>query len=851
VIGGRESLCERSDWNLSVNIIYTHATPRSIMPIDMEYYESFGNPPSPECWVSIDVDEDFFRATEHALPYEPSPDGDGQRRVLALIWLEMCARDCKAQDSRSWARLPFLSTCLDLNALRDLLEAMIEEGLLDPIDSDPPDTDIHVFESITEFAKTSDQKVHAMLEGGKPQVVFDDTCFDSFDAHSAAQAGLAWLDKLSVAQLVRDEGTMRAYVELGLLVGPRALARERMVPEGQLFMAAGSPHGGELLSVVRAFYGTTTNMTAQLLGPRLGDFLSTSRWPRPYDLEFSSMEEYLMDLPARSKWQKATRSEWLPLVSSKLDAAVGQLPQLSRILRDHRGSPAMLSRDIHVLGDACLGGEASTRLPLYRIADIESSLSAHYEDYINSRITAGDSTVDMVKSVARLLRVEEGAGGSTDPAATGPDAAEKVVAPKRGQVRRAVLEGSFARLEAKWLPRLKDPDYDRKDNLTLYDECFTARSVLPKAVLLQKPGSKLPIYYSESSFLDVLKDETSSFRLYLGQAIAFDEDENEVPEELETFQLAEEPTKLTRELKWGEIDILNDVLLQVRGEELTTHFKHHSRAKLYHVRYTMELAQRTMGKYFAALGFPPIVPKGQGWSYRTFMSKMLKLNDAKMSMESAVAAGMDAAVDEYVAEAMAASAATYDRIVYGSSPADKFLGAWLESTQPVYVKIEKALKALKEVKPFKSALPMLFGGTSTAPMMPGFEEPRERRERQRDTPPGGGKPGKGKDVVKQAPPGDGKKYTVADCNNSKAARLKLNPKNVFYYDDGKFSMRTILVDWPGICAKQGWDSNACCGPVQCSLTTNKVRDYTCMDADHGCAAAQARPLGHPKPIAFA
>lgn len=36
-------------------------------------------------------------------------------------------------------------------------------------------------------------------------------------------------------------------------------------------------------------------------------------------------------------------------------------------------------------------------------------------------------------------------------------------------------------------------------------------------------------------------------------------------------------------------------------------------------------------------------------------------------------------------------------------------------------------------------------------------------------------------------------------------RVKLNPKGVFYYNNGSHSMKSHLFDWKGICDKYGWD----------------------------------------------
>ena len=123
------------------------------MPIDIDYDEALGNRPAPECWASIDKGEDFYRATAKALPYEPSPDGNAERSVVALVWLERCVRKCRTSDPCGWPRMPYLSTCVHLDFIRTVIESMVEDGLLEPTKDDPDDSDIHIFGSPTEFTR--------------------------------------------------------------------------------------------------------------------------------------------------------------------------------------------------------------------------------------------------------------------------------------------------------------------------------------------------------------------------------------------------------------------------------------------------------------------------------------------------------------------------------------------------------------------------------------------------------------------------------------------------------------------------------------------------------------------------
>ena len=55
--------------------------------------------------------------------------------------------------------------------------------------------------------------------------------------------------------------------------------------------------------------------------------------------------------------------------------------------------------------------------------------------------------------------------------------------------------------------------------LTMFDECFMAETVLPKAILISTPGVSLTALRSESDFLEALKDERDS--LGLGAIVAW------------------------------------------------------------------------------------------------------------------------------------------------------------------------------------------------------------------------------------------------------------------------------------------------------------------------------------------
>eukprot|EP00966_Prymnesium_polylepis_P228546 5289553-Prymnesium_polylepis.1 len=66
-------------------------------------------------------------------------------------------------------------------------------------------------------------------------------------------------------------------------------------------------------------------------------------------------------------------------------------------------------------------------------------------------------------------------------------------------------------------------------------DVLTAPTVLPKVVLLTSTSSRASPYTQLSDFLNLLKDKQTNMLLYLGQSLAFDEEEGEVAEHMEQF----------------------------------------------------------------------------------------------------------------------------------------------------------------------------------------------------------------------------------------------------------------------------------------------------------------------------
>jgi hypothetical protein len=134
-----------------------------------------------------------------------------------------------------------------------------------------------------------------------------------------------------------------------------------------------------------------------------------------------------------------------------------------------------------------------------------------------------------------------------------------------------------------------------------------------------------------------------------------------------------------------------------------------------------------------------------------------------------------------------------------------------------------------------------------APSIPGFDAhateatPLRKRSEAEDGPPSRTRDKKNK---KRANRGDDDAGRDSEAEDGKVKqkgplkdmlredRLRRNPSNILYYEDGKYSKGKFMVDWPGVCRKYGWDAGQLCGPVVMSGNTVKGREYDCMDATH-------------------
>eukprot|EP00966_Prymnesium_polylepis_P238578 5517389-Prymnesium_polylepis.1 len=128
---------------------------------------------------------------------------------------------------------------------------------------------------------------------------------------------------------------------MNLILGPRGVDSDRTRAGTQLRMVAGSDTGGLLATALRDYFSLDASVEAEAVVDQIAEFLSATKWEAPYNLAFSTLKEYALDVPRRAKWQRADREEWTVIARTKIVRALPKLSTLYQIFLDVEDQPAM------------------------------------------------------------------------------------------------------------------------------------------------------------------------------------------------------------------------------------------------------------------------------------------------------------------------------------------------------------------------------------------------------------------------------------------------------------------------------------------------------------------------------
>jgi hypothetical protein len=802
--------------------------------IDLEYDEDRGNSARPDCPLSISREEDFYTATANVMGYETPEDGDDFYAIAPHLAFERLAREARVEDPDGLSGTRLLPACLHVNFLADVIDAAIELGVLTGGDEDGDD--VRVFATYEELLAAFDAVIQENPE--EARFLPDSGSFDAYEPFVAGGVG-QWVDAMMLDKVTRRTGSLRQYVELAEIFGPRALQVERNDASSQFAMMVGGADRGLLIQTVKKYYyGEDSTAAVQFLTGRLQNFLLDTRWESPWDVSSHDPVYYTLDLPNRAKQITASRATWPTLVREKIVKALPRLSPFDVLLEDVSTQPQVIIRALVAIGDAVLPGENSQKLAFANIITVRDYVAEHYTDYIQEQRRAGKNSAELCKLLLQDITAQGGVAPSTEKEVTphSEDARrDRIVAPKPRQIRKAMVSPSFVRLASEYVPSLRDGCLSSEATLEMLGDVLTAPTVLPKVVLLASTSSRSSPYTHLSDFLNLLKDKQTNMLLYLGQSLAFDEEEGEVAEHMEQFEYNAREFSLLCAGRWSEMDHLNHVLLALSGEDGGVKFATHDVKRLYHFEGMYGHLIKHVSKLWWSIGYPKHIDRSRGLTYAGFLRKLQRLVEKSAAMEPEPCSRLLALVDEFAEEGYKRAATNWDLTVYGSSPGDRELGPWLPASEPLLKKIDDLLKELKKTAQFFQRTQGVFQAKRQASMLPGWEQAHEGSSQL---------PKQQKIVdVNDAPEGDEARPSDV-MGMPKEERVAKNYKSVYYYEDGSFSKKAWLFHWPGICTKYGWDPNELCGCYVMSQNRPQKKALDCQDLHHQVTSPRANSRGN-------
>ena len=195
-------------------------------------------------------------------------------------------------------------------------------------------------------------------------------------------------------------------------------------------------------------------------------------------------------------------------------------------------------------------------------------------------------------------------------------------------------------------------------------------SVLPHAVLCALKGTRLTVYLSQpgADFLTQLHALRHLLSMLFGQALAYDVELGRVPKVHRHYRDPQEETDKTTSFEWVKLDPINGVILPLRAQATGTVFVKHNTKGWHRDIEMIRLVQEYNGKRYTTFGYPESVDAARGWSYHTFMSKILVLARFAVGLPHAEREGAYTMIDDFYMRGTAAAQESGKRIIYGPNP---------------------------------------------------------------------------------------------------------------------------------------------------------------------------------------
>ena len=836
------------------------------MPIknDVEWAETRTAVQDPSNPIAIPIGCPMYLSTHKVIPYEdaPAPYPAGGFKTCPSIYVEAVFRNAPVKRPEELTPVKFLVKCLTAEYMESGLDLLGDEGLFTRRDGDGNEA-IHVYRDRDELQEYGDELVRQLKDDPTLTVTVAAWEWLADFQDRPADSSIAWFSAINLFELTQPTNDLSLYVDLAFLCGPRSTEAIRIETGSQFHtVVRDDSGGGMLLAAINTKYHRGTNAGAALsslfLRGQVPKFLLESRWPPPYGIAPERWEQAAFDLPRRAMLGHAGRTEWCALVLDRLRAVITKnLPTIEMIMRDVLDDAPTLVREVQNLGDLVLDGKEGGQLVFWKIKEVEAALTDDYQGMVKTERDEDGTTEtivaklrDRLRAVQRGSKAQEGHEGDGD-----------LRGPKPGQVARATAQKEYTTLEVKHFDDLQQGIATDK-KLTVIRESLTAPIVVTHAVLFDTKGARLVGYIGPngSEYLNLLYAERHLVPLYLGQSLAYDDELGRVPKELRTFRLPESEWELLRNFQWDEMDPLNKCILLLRAQEVGTIFHTYSVKNLYHDGDLLRYVEDLYGKLYEALGFPPTVEEEEGLTFRGFMKRIMKIQKFAMALATEEQRGAHALIDDLVKRGYLSAAANAKRIIYGPSPADRCLRAWVQADDTVVIELVDTIEAMTDVASFRRKTGSMFtakakaaaiGGLTTVGTSGGGTSNPSNNGTKGGNGGGDGKgPGSGKakgkgKASKNATTGGGGKGTTTTSGKAAGGATPgsggktpaggvdvnfLKARRIYLYADGTFSVGTVWVNWPEVCKHFSWDPKLYCGPVVMSGSSSPERA-----CGHGCA----------------
>ena len=763
---------------------------------DAQWDEDRGGDRHPHNLISFPTDGDFYKATKNILWWSACErDADATTRALVpSTCIEAIFARAPVYNPNDLTDHSFLTKCLHMSKyMAPALETLIDDGLLHEDDEDGNKRLIKFKNLDTFYTRCA---ILLRVDHNPTYVVTADSWewLEGWDPEDPEATKFSYFAGITLDSLTHLTNDLTLYTDLALTVGARATQAVRVNPGSTFSVVVGGEEGGQLVQAIKAFYFSSNQaqnkMDPSFLCQRLASYLLESQWPDPYKQAYPRWIDYAFDLARRGTWKTATRQEWATLVYNKLAPAIEQhLPTLHKVFLEILDDPGTLSREYQSLGDLVLAGDEGTKYPFWKILDVEAILLKDYAGTILSEREAGGDTTSILAKLSERLRASRRVSKGSEPTrdASGGD---DMRGPKPGQMERALADASYTRLEAIYTHVLQAGDCTTAMKLLAIRDAFDADTVLPKAVLFATTGMRLAVYVGAggSDYLSLLHGCRHLLETYLGQGLAYDADEKAVPDELRFFRLDEKQTRLLCDFRWTELDPLNYIILKIRGERAGTSFKKYSTKNLYHHGDMLTHLQDLVGKLYETIGFSREVAPEEGVTYRGFIAKLKRLQTYAVALSAVEQPRAYQMIDDFALGAIKAAQEDAKRTLYGPSPADRKLHAWLKAEEPILIELEEFLAKMQEMAVWRRRTGSVFGPKTEAAQLEGFaaiagtshQSPGPRA-------PKAPKPKAPKTASGGGPARTAIKKTAGGTAAPKSSGAGKSPKRIFVYDDGTFT----------------------------------------------------------------